>query len=1065
MRRVPSLLFLPRAPLARLFTALLSALLLGGTAAAQTTSLTAPGVPYTQTFDTLASAGTSSVVPPGWALLESGTNANGSYTAGTGSGNAGDTYSFGAAGASERALGSLQSGALVPLFGAVFTNDTGVTITAITIAYTGEQWRLGTTARTDRLDFQYSVSATSLASGTWTDVDALDFTTLDTGAVGARDGNAAGTRALIGTTITGLDIPAGATFWIRWTDFNASGADDGLAVDDFSLTPNPSGPIQPGLAITDVTQAEGNAGTSVFTFTVSLASPAGPGGVTFDIATADNTATTASGDYVARALVGQAIAAGESTYTFAVDVIGDASPEPTETFFVNVTNVVGATVSDGQGVGTISNDDVLITQINQIQGTGTVSPLAGQTVTTRGIVTGVRTNAFFIQSQAADDDGDPASSEGLLVFTGSTVPAAVADGNVVLVTGTVTEFVSSTAAPGTPTVTEIVSPTVTLLAAAQSLPTPVSLSPSDVMTFTGPERYEGMLVTVPSLTVVAPTGGNISEANATSTSNGLFTAVITGTARPFREPGLAVYAPLPVGAPANIPRFDTNPERIAVDTDALVGGVALNVATGAVVTGVAGPLDSVAGTWTILNRAAGVMATAGLGLTTVPTPSAGEVTVGSLNFERFFDTVNAPGVSDVVLTAVALARRLSKASLTVREVLRSPDILATVEIENLEVLQALAARINDDTVNAGGVNPGYTAFLVEGNDVGGIDVGFLVKTMTTQVASVTQVGAADTYVDPNTGLDALLNDRPPLVLEAVVTPAGGAPFPITVVANHLRSLNGIDDPTPSGAGTAGGRVRAKRKAQAEWLAGWIQARQLAAPTERLLLVGDFNAFEFSDGYVDVIGTIAGTPAAADTVVLPTADLVTPDLINLVTWVPPTQRYSYVFEGSAQVLDHGLITQNLSRLVSRVTFSRSNVDQPESLRGDETTPARLSDHDGMVVGFAAGTPAVQVSVAGVTTSGTSVTVTLRLRNAGTGNLFDLAIGKVTARAVTGAGAIVLTSALPLPVAPVLGPGQAATTTLTFTVPAGVTRFALVESGTYANAAGRSLKFSGTQSVTR
>ncbi|HVV57279.1 MAG TPA: hypothetical protein VHC45_02870, partial [Gaiellaceae bacterium] len=52
---------------------------------------------YTQSFDSLAAAGTSSTVPDGWAFAEAGTNANSTYTAGTGSGNAGDTYSFGAA--------------------------------------------------------------------------------------------------------------------------------------------------------------------------------------------------------------------------------------------------------------------------------------------------------------------------------------------------------------------------------------------------------------------------------------------------------------------------------------------------------------------------------------------------------------------------------------------------------------------------------------------------------------------------------------------------------------------------------------------------------------------------------------------------------------------------------------------------------------------------------------------------------------------------------------------------------------------------------------------------------
>src|SRR6266540_3973637 len=112
---------------------------------------------YTQNFDTLASTGTSSVVPVGWKFAESSTNANTTYTAGTGSGNAGDTYSFGVSASTERAFGGLQSGSLVPIIGANFTNSIGSTITALAITYTGEQWRLGTLARTDRLDFQYSL--------------------------------------------------------------------------------------------------------------------------------------------------------------------------------------------------------------------------------------------------------------------------------------------------------------------------------------------------------------------------------------------------------------------------------------------------------------------------------------------------------------------------------------------------------------------------------------------------------------------------------------------------------------------------------------------------------------------------------------------------------------------------------------------------------------------------------------------------------------------------------------------------------------------------------------------
>ena len=206
-------------------------------ARAQCISYTTYGSAYAQDFNTLASTGTSSTTPAGWAFSESGTNANTTYTAGTGSSNAGDTYSFGASSNTERAFGGLFSSSLVPTLGACFTNDGGGPIISLAISYTGEQWRLGATGRTDRLDFQYSLNATSLTTGTWTDVDALDFNAPNsTGTVGLLDGNASANRTAISSTITGLSIAASSSFWIRWTDFNATGSDDGLGVDDFSLT-------------------------------------------------------------------------------------------------------------------------------------------------------------------------------------------------------------------------------------------------------------------------------------------------------------------------------------------------------------------------------------------------------------------------------------------------------------------------------------------------------------------------------------------------------------------------------------------------------------------------------------------------------------------------------------------------------------------------------------------------------------------------------------------------------------------------------------------------------------
>src|SRR5262249_19766484 len=119
-------------------------------------------------------------------------------------------------------------------------NNTGFTITDLVISYTGEQWRLGTSGRgADRIDFQISTNATSLTSGTYVDVDSLDFSSsITTGTIGALDGNLAVNRTTVSATISSLNIPNGSTFFIRWTDFDATNADDGLGIDDFSITPS-----------------------------------------------------------------------------------------------------------------------------------------------------------------------------------------------------------------------------------------------------------------------------------------------------------------------------------------------------------------------------------------------------------------------------------------------------------------------------------------------------------------------------------------------------------------------------------------------------------------------------------------------------------------------------------------------------------------------------------------------------------------------------------------------------------------------------------------------------------
>jgi hypothetical protein len=112
----------------------------------------------------------------------------------------------------------------------------------------------------------------------------------------------------------------------------------------------------PTLSVNDVTIGEGNAGTKVATFTVTLSQVAAAP-VTYNIATSNVTATAGS-DYVAKSLVGESIPAGQLSKTFTVTINGDTAVEPNETFRVTLSNISGnATLFKFTGTGTITNDD------------------------------------------------------------------------------------------------------------------------------------------------------------------------------------------------------------------------------------------------------------------------------------------------------------------------------------------------------------------------------------------------------------------------------------------------------------------------------------------------------------------------------------------------------------------------------------------------------------------------------------------------------------------------------------------------------------------------------------
>ena len=237
-------------------------------------SITSTATAYTQNFNTLrATAGTSTTLPTGWRLLETGTGANTSYASDAGATATGNTYSYGTGTNTERAFGALRSGSVIPVMGVQVRNSTGQTITSISITYTGEQWRCGATGRSDQLDFQYSMNATSLSTGTWTDNNSLDFISPSTTSTGAKDGNAAANRTVKTAIITGLNIANNGLFWLRWNDADATGADDGLSIDDFSLQLNATditAPTATGFNPANAATAVGISGNLVISFSENI---------------------------------------------------------------------------------------------------------------------------------------------------------------------------------------------------------------------------------------------------------------------------------------------------------------------------------------------------------------------------------------------------------------------------------------------------------------------------------------------------------------------------------------------------------------------------------------------------------------------------------------------------------------------------------------------------------------------------------------------------------------------------------------------------------------------------
>ena len=231
--------------------------------------------------------------------------------------------------------------------------------------------------------------------------------------------------------------------------------------------------------------------------------------------------------------------------------------------------------------------------IHDIQGQGSRSPVEGSLVTTSGVVTGRKSNGFFIQTPEGAADADAATSEGLFVFTGTTPAAAVTAGTLVSVSGRVIEFVP--APPLEPSADRDRRDAGRLRSRCGHV---ASRRGGDPIRRPRALRWARATGTARRDAWYAwhrddDRGhvGSVVEASATGSSNGVFHGVATGIPRPFREPGIDVRLPLPAGAPVLRPALRREPRAAARGQRRAAGRPVIDVPAGSLVEDLVGLLD------------------------------------------------------------------------------------------------------------------------------------------------------------------------------------------------------------------------------------------------------------------------------------------------------------------------------------------------------------------------------------------------------------------------------------------------------------------------------------------
>ena len=533
--------------------------------------------------------------------------------------------------------------------------------------------------------------------------------------------------------------------------------------------------------------------------------------------------------------------------------------------------------------GGISGQTTL--EIWQIQGAGAESPYRDSLIKApRNIVTLVTDDRFFIQTPPERSDNDTLTSDGIMIYTGTETGLAV--GDLVTVTGRIQEYFGLTEFGPDNVQVSIDSSNVALpeiVYLNENLPGKEAL-PLPLL-----EQLEGMRVAMENGIVTGPTDND----------GVLHASLVPPAERPFREPGIRYPGQ------SGLPLWDGNPEVIQINLQ--WAGFSNLFSLDPI--SASGVLSFSNGTYQLI--ASSYESDSQASVRSVSAPAANQATIASLNCFLLFQ--NEPEYPS----------RRFKLARYIGEVLQAPDILAVQEVQSLNVLKDIANAVQEQYPDLI-----YTAYLETGSSSFPIHLGYLVKN-TVINPEVIQLGAEE-----NSSLGGRLHDRPPLLLEAEFNTS--PPTPIRVLNLHLRSLNGIE-------GSDSIQVRTKRFEQSISVGNMIQDLQ----NENLVVVGDMNAFQFSDGYVDVLSQLTGTPSLGAQFP-PVLAVVDPPLTNQSALLAPEERYSYVYRGNAQILDHCLTNDFTDISVNHLEYARGNADAPPNLYNNSFVLWRVSDHDGFVL---------------------------------------------------------------------------------------------------------------------